>query len=119
MASGGKSTVFRVTGLPEDQTDDQLASRLRLVIDEKFQEHERLQIATKVALVPSCQNDEETSIALVEFAGGIPQFLSELVKNPLGDWQVEMDDTDINFDRHFFGFTQLYAAEPEKAVVAE
>jgi hypothetical protein len=119
MASGGKSTVFRVTGLPGDQTDDQLAARLRLVIDEKLQEHERLQIVAKVALVPSCRNDEETSIALVEFAGGIPQFLSELVKNPLGDWQVEMDDTDINFDRHFFGFTQLYATEPGKVVIAE
>ena len=119
MASGSKSTVFRVTGLPGDQTGDQLAARLRLVIDEKLQEHERLQIVAKVALVPSCRNDEETSIALVEFAEGIPQFLSELVKNPLGDWQVEMDDMDINFDRHFFGFTQLYATEPEKAVIAE
>ena len=118
MAPGGKSTVFRVTGLPEDQTDEQLAARLRLVIDEKLQEHERLEIVAKVAVVPSCQNGE-TSIALVEFAGGTPQFLSELVKNPLGDWQVEIDDTDINFDRHFFGFTQLYATEPGKAVIAE
>lgn len=118
MAPGGKSTVFRVTGLPEDQTDEQLAARLRLVIDEKLQEHERLEIVAKVALVPSCQNGE-TSIALVEFAGGTPQFLSELVKNPLGDWQVEIDDTDINFDRHFFGFTQLYATEAGKAVIAE
>jgi hypothetical protein len=42
-----------------------------------------------------------------------------LIKNPLGDWPVEMDDTDINFDRHFFGFTQLYATEPGKEVVAE
>lgn len=119
MTSGGKSIVFRVTGLPEDQTDDQLAARLRSVIDENLQELERLQIVAKVVLVPSCRNDKETSIALVEFAGGIPQFLSELMKNPLGDWQVEMDDADINFDRHFFGFTQLYATEPGKAVIAE
>jgi hypothetical protein len=118
MASGGKSIVFRVTGLPEDQTDDQLAARLRSVIDENLQELERLQIVAKVVLVPSRRNDK-TSIALVEFAGGTPQFLSELMKNPLGDWQVEMDDADINFDRHFFGFTQLYATEPGKAVIAE
>jgi hypothetical protein len=119
MASGGKSIVFRVTGLPADQTDDQLAARLRSVIDENLQEFERLQIVAKVVLVPSCRNDKETSIALVEFAGGTPQFLSELMKNPLGDWQVEMDDADINFDRHFFGFTQLYATKPGKAVIAE
>ena len=118
MASGGKSIVFRVTGLPADQTDDQLAARLRSVIDENLQELERLQIVAKVVLVPSCRNDK-TSIALVEFAGGTPQFLSELMKNPLGDWQVEMDDADINFDRHFFGFTQLYATKPGKAVIAE
>ena len=119
MASGGKSIVFRVTGLPADQTDDQLAARLRSVIDENLQEFERLQIVAKVVPVPSCRNDKEASIALVEFAGDTPQFLSELMKNPLGDWQVEMDDVDINFDRHFFGFTQLYATDPGKAAIAE
>jgi hypothetical protein len=32
---------------------------------------------------------------MVEFVGGAPQCLSDLMKNPLGDWQVEMDDTDV------------------------
>jgi hypothetical protein len=32
---------------------------------------------------------------------------------------VEMEDTDITFDRHFFGFTQLYATPPGHAITAE
>jgi hypothetical protein len=49
----------------------------------------------------------------------VPAFLSELVANPLGDWQVEMGDTDISFDQHFFGFTQLYTPELGSSVTAE
>lgn len=58
-------------------------------------------------------------VALVEFYGGVPAFLSELTTNPLGDWQVEMGDTDISFDQHFFGFTQLYTPKPDAPVTAE
>ena len=49
-------------------------------------------------------NDEK--VAFVEFHGGVPAFLSELMANPLGDQQVEMGNTDVSFDQHFFGFTQ-------------
>ncbi|KAH7201171.1 hypothetical protein DER44DRAFT_616215, partial [Fusarium oxysporum] len=58
-------------------------------------------------------------VALVEFLGGVPGFLSDLVANPLGDWQVEMDDVDINFDQHFFGFTQLYTPKSDAPVTAD
>ena len=71
------------------------------------------------AIVPSCYDCERERAALVDFRGGVPDFLSELVANPLGDWQMEMDDTDINFDCHFFGFTQLYTPAPGKPVTAE
>jgi hypothetical protein len=118
MAPGSKSIVFRVTGFPAGRTDDQLTERLISVIKENFREEERGRVA-KVVLVPSCQNDGETSVALVEFVGDIPHFLSGLAENPLADLSLEMDDTDITFDRHFFGFTQLYATEPGEPVVAE
>jgi hypothetical protein len=119
MAPGSKSTVFRVTGLPAGRTDHQLSERLKSVIEENLQEEERGQADAKVALVPSCRNDGRTSVALVEFVGGTPRFLSDLTENPLADVSVEMDDTDITFDRHFFGFTQMYATERGQAVVAE
>jgi hypothetical protein len=32
---------------------------------------------------------------------------------------MEMGDNNINFDCHFFGFTQLYAPEKEGPVIAE
>lgn len=58
-------------------------------------------------------------MALVRFRGGWPRFLTELTTNPLGDWQIEMGDEDINFDSHFFGFTQLYAPDEKQPVIAE
>jgi hypothetical protein len=117
MATG--ATVFRVTGLPSDQTDEELDSSLKSFIDENLQQEERSVIFSKVDLVPSCHNDGQRSIALVEFVWGVPQFLSPLMKNPLADWPMVMGDTDINFNRHFHGFTQLYATETGEAVNAE
>ena len=70
--------------------------------------------------MPSCYNNEQDRVALVEFRGGVPDFLSELVADPLRDWQVEMDDdVDISFDQHFFGFTQLYTPKSDAPVTAE
>jgi hypothetical protein len=105
MASGRKSTVFRVTGFTRDHLDEALNASLRATIDEHLSNDEKSRIDTDIAIVPSCYESDRERTALVQFRGGVPQFLSELVDNPLGDWQVEMGDTDINFDRHFFGFT--------------
>jgi hypothetical protein len=72
MAPGSKSIVFRVTGIPAHQTDEQLTAKLRSVIEENLQEEERSRIIAKINPVPSCQKDEKTSVALVEFIGGTP-----------------------------------------------
>ena len=45
--------------------------------------------------------------------------LRELRVDQLGDWQIEMGDDDINFDCHFFGFTQLYTPDKNEPVIAE
>lgn len=120
MTTAGKHLVFRVTGLPIYQSDKELETRLRSVIDDNLLPKEKKPAnSPKVALIPSCLNDKETSVALVEFVGDVPHFLSSLTRDPLREWQVEMDDTDINFDCHFWGFTQLYKTEPGNAVTAE
>jgi hypothetical protein len=119
MAAAKKGPIFRVTGLPADQPDDALKAGLKAAIDGSLSEEERSKILVMMAIVPSCYDNEREKVALLEFRGGFPDFLSELKVNPLGDWQVEMGDTDINFDRHFFGFTQLYATEPREPVIAE
>ena len=119
MAARKKGPVFRVTGLPASQPDDALDEALKAAIDESLSEEEISKLHVSTVIVPSCYNNEHESVALVEFRGRVPAFLSELVANPLGDWQVEMGETDISFDCHFFGFTQLYTPKPEALITAE
>lgn len=119
MSPRKKGPVFRVTGLPALQPDDELNTALKTVIGDNLSDEEKSQLNITTAIVPSCHNNEQERIALVEFRGGVPDFLSELVENPLGDWQVEMDDVDISFDQHFFGFTQLYTPKSDAPVTAE
>lgn len=114
MESLTKSTVFRVSDLPNGITAQQLES----VINDKLREQEKVNINFTVNLVPSPYIDGQSQVALVDFKSGTPQFLSALTKDPLGDWQIEIDETEvITFDRHFHGFTQLYS--PERPVSAE
>ncbi|KAF2735267.1 hypothetical protein EJ04DRAFT_216254 [Polyplosphaeria fusca] len=113
-----KGPVFRVTGLPASQPDDQLTTLLKATIDDSLAEEEQSKPTTSIAIVPSCYGHDE-KVALVEFHGGVPAFLSELTDDPLGDWQVEMGDTDISFDQHFFGFTQLYSPKADSPVTAD
>jgi hypothetical protein len=108
-----------VTGLSRERPDGDLKTALQEVFDDSFTDDERSQIKAEITIVPSCYESDTQRVALVQFRGGVPQFLRELRVDPLGDWQVEMGDDDINFDCHFFGFTQLYATDDKKPVVAE
>lgn len=119
MASARKSTVFRVTGFATTRPDKELDTILKAAIHDNLLEEERSGIDVVTVILPSCYDEEQERVALVEFRRGVPEFLSELVVNPLGDWQVEIDDADITFDRHFFGFTQLYAPKPNVPITAK
>ncbi|KAM0351803.1 hypothetical protein ACHAPU_002315 [Fusarium lateritium] len=118
MSNKKKGPVFRVTGLPAEKPDEELNNTLKTAIDDSLLDKEKLQLDFTSHVVPSCYSHLER-VALVEFHGGIPDFLSDLVANPLGDWQIEMDEYDISFDRHFFGFTQLYMPKPNAPVTAD
>ncbi len=113
-----KGPVLRVTGLQALQPDEVLATSLKAVISDNLTEEEKSNINVRVNVVPSCYNDED-KMALVECRGGLPSFLSKLRSDPLGESQMEMGDTDLNFDMHFFGFTQLYTPTPDVPIVAE
>lgn len=115
-ATRQKNLVFRVTGLPASQTNDALVDFIRKNL---LKGKEQSQSKVTASIVPSCSNNGQETVALVEFGGRIPDFLSALDANPLEDCQVEMGDVDINFDQHFFGFTQLYTPKEDKAVTAE
>ncbi|KAF3074352.1 hypothetical protein CFAM422_003689 [Trichoderma lentiforme] len=111
-----KNLVFRVTGLPASQTNDALVDFIRKNL---LKGEEQSQSKVTVSIVPSCSNNKQETVALVEFGGRVPDFLSALDANPLEDCQVEMGDVDINFDQHFFGFTQLYTPQADKPVTAD
>lgn len=120
MNSARTSTVFRVTGLPATQPENELDTSLKDAIYSELLGEEKLGIQISTVILPSCNDEENERVALVDFRGGVPKFLSQLMVDPLGDWQIEMgEDTDINFDRHFFGFTQLYAPQPDVPISAE
>lgn len=95
-----------------------MASALKDTIRNLLTEDEQRGVHVTITCIPSCDGSQ-TSSALVEFKGGNPEFLSALQRDPLGDWQVEMGDEDIIFDRHFFGFTQLYHTSSDQPVTAE
>jgi hypothetical protein len=108
-----------VTGLSRERPDGDLETALQEAINDNFTDDEISYIKTEITIVPSCYENDTQRVALVQFRGGVPQFLGELTVDPLGDWQVETGDDDINFDCHFFGFTQLYAPGDREPVVAE
>ena len=118
MTTSAKSKVFRVTGLPVGKAELDVQSTLAQTIHHLLLDDERQRLKVHIACIPSC-DESKTSSALVEFGGGTPEFLSQLDRDPLGDWQVESGNEDVNFDRHFFGFTQLYATVPGRPVTAE
>lgn len=111
-----KSTIYRVTGLPIGQQNKTI-SLLKEALSEHASKSE-LERLGDISVVPSC-DDEQTSVALLEWKGDTPNFLSSLDKDLLGSWEIEVGDDDISFDRHFFGFTQMYSTSPEKSISAE
>ena len=73
-----------------------------------------------IAFVPACDKENE-HVAFIDFRDGLPEFLLPLRENPLGSWQVFVDelDDDLSFDRHFNGFTQLYDQGSSSGTTAE
>jgi len=111
-----KSTIFRITGLPIGP-EDQIRSSLKEALDQHASTSE-LERLGRITIAPSCY-DDQTSVALLEWKGDTPGFLSSLDTSPLSSWEIELDDEDVSFDRHFFGFTQLYSTIPEQPINAE
>jgi hypothetical protein len=85
MASQKKSHIFRVTGLSKERPDGDLKTALQEVLDDSFTDDERSQIKAEITIVPSCYESDTRRVALVQFRGGVPQFLQELRVDPLRD----------------------------------
>ena len=118
MATTEKGIVFRVNDLPALGSDNELLETLKAVINDNLVDDERSKLSFDVDLVPSC-DDSNAKVALIKFNEGVPAFLASLTEDTLGDWQVDIGDTDITFDRHFLGFTQLYTPNSSLPTTAE
>ncbi|KAK2608508.1 hypothetical protein QQS21_002970 [Conoideocrella luteorostrata] len=114
-----ENPVFRVTGLANSQPDGVLRDMLAALIKNKLPEEANNNSALSIAIVPSCYGNQPERVAIIEFNGAIPDFLSGLTQNPLEEWQEVMGGTDISFDQHFFGFTQLYTPKPDYPITAD
>ncbi|KAJ5278291.1 hypothetical protein N7524_004444 [Penicillium chrysogenum] len=119
MANQRKSRVFRIRGLSRELPDKELEAAILEALKDNYTDDERSHINPKVTIVPSCYYSDTERAALVQFGDDIPRFLHKLRDNPLEETQVETKGNDFNFDCHFFGFTQLYAPDENKQVVAD
>ncbi|KAB2099841.1 hypothetical protein AG0111_0g11852 [Alternaria gaisen] len=99
--------------------DDELRTTLEAAIKEELLPDEKPTLGFSTNIVPSCYDNENKRIALVNFHDKVPVFLLELVTNPSEIWQIEMGDTDITFDCHFRGMTQLYTPKLDTRVTAD
>ena len=119
MSTTEKSIVFRVAGLPASKSNDELTGTLSTFIQRTLSKEEKLKLKVTVDIVPSCYDEKQEKVALVEFKSAIPSFLSTLDKDPLANWPIELQNQALTFDRHFFGFTQLYVPRTDKPLFAE
>ncbi|KAK2596194.1 hypothetical protein QQS21_006399 [Conoideocrella luteorostrata] len=111
--------VVRLTRLSAAKPSDELVDELADMLAGNLSEEEKRYPPPSITIVPSCYDSYREKVALIEFNGGIPRFLSALADNPLCEWQVVFDNTDVSFDQRFFGFTQLYSTTSEAETTAE
>ena len=118
MGAKRQITVVRAMGFPTTDHEEANAM-LRKLIEAELTQNETENSKFKITIVPSCV-EGSNPVGLIDFDHGLPTFLSGLNDDPLSEYQIEIDDTDeyLSFDKHFHGFTQLYAVEPS-SIIAE
>ncbi|KAA8909657.1 hypothetical protein FN846DRAFT_776022 [Sphaerosporella brunnea] len=90
--------------------EQQARAFVRAAIRLELTEEERKQLKIGIEIIPCCYNHSRRS-ALVHFVGGDPKFTLDPDGEPREQFQIVVDAADISFDRHFCGFTQMYATE--------
>jgi hypothetical protein len=104
--------VFRARGLPADATTSDFQE-----LRKHLKDGEELNMIDE-AIVPSCPSDGSLA-GLFGVRPPLPSFLSKQTNGATPVFAFSLRGEDIEIDRNFFGFTQLYPTEPEKPIVAE
>lgn len=109
--------VFRLSGILPHTSQDDVISTLRGFLSPDESDTEFL-----LELMPDPSHDafreEQNCIALISFKPAPPAFLGPLFKGR-ENLQFETALGDLNFDKHFFGLTQLYNTEEGREVKAD
>jgi len=92
----------------EQEEDQQAEGFLKAAILIELSSDERSSLKTRIEILPSCYHDDTRS-ALLHFDGGVPKFLQSCAKQLVEERQIDVYDIDLNIDRNFYGFTQMYA----------
>jgi hypothetical protein len=92
----------------EQEEDQQAESFLKAAILIELSSDERSSLKTRIEILPSCYHDNIRS-ALLHFRNGVPKFLQSSTNELVEECQTDVYDVDLNIDRNFYGFTQMYA----------
>lgn len=118
-----KNVFYRVSGLPRGAKNDDVRQFIK-----NNKTPSEADPSPGVEVLPACVQGsrETTSIAIVKFLRDQePLFLRELARNHLSEITLPYEvsgvpgSTNITFDRHFHGFTQLYPTRPGNPILAE
>ncbi|KAI5778075.1 hypothetical protein EDC01DRAFT_675361 [Geopyxis carbonaria] len=106
------SYVFRAVGLPMDATISDLQELRRFLKD-----GEELNLIDET-IVPSCSHDG-TLTGLFGVQLPLPCFLAKKTGGSRPIIVFSLRGEDVQIDRNFFGFTQLYHTEKEQPIIAD
>lgn len=105
---------YRIQGF----TPSCVAEQAREILLTLVSAEERETFDPRIRMIPTCGDGDGGLTALLT-TDRAPHFLDFLDYNPQGDYQLDMNGERLIFDRHFFGFTQLYTPPPSKPINAE
>jgi hypothetical protein len=104
--------VFRAVGLPMDAVPSDFQKLRRFLKD-----GEELNLIEE-AIVPSCP-PSDTLAGLFGVRPPLPSFLAKQTNGSTPVFAFSLRGEDVEIDRKFLGFTQLYPTESEKPILAE
>lgn len=105
---------YRIQGFPPSC----VAEKAREILFTLVSAEERDTFDPRIRMVPTC-GDADGGLTALLVTDRAPHFLDYLDYNPQGGYELEIVGEQLTFDRHFFGFTQLYTPAPSQPINAE
>lgn len=112
--TSGNGVWYRIRGLDRDFDVD----KARNCIISMLSSEEQHKFDPQIILVPTC-DDGYTSQTILLNSNFPPEFLISLEEDICSSHCINTSGGRLHFDRHFRGFTQMYANPPDKVIIAE